>query len=634
MSSKPVARQRIVPAIPHRLTIRRAKVVPAGKSDQQIPDDKPKSTTPSAIEHKAEVRVNGVQHEDAPKHDDPAPLPNGTKDDEVKQPPIEKEPVAEPVAMKKLAEDKEPTEKEETTEKIEIAQKMEPVENKESNGVTAPPRRQQHHQDAQARPFVPRHQPRQSETLVFGGYQDSSSASPANPTTAFMPPPPVPVMPPSMAPYDGYPSAQQYSSTVPPAPMAVMGPPPQVNGHSFAHTNGTGVQLGSISSSPSHTPSIPLGDSAVATPDALTAHKLHAPLHSTFTMPPFDANLQHLVEFVSSYFGQQDFADYVLEIYSGNQSSNPVMLPVHGIVIARFPGLLKLVNTLPQSRTPHSRAPIVHVPRSYTFQDASAFADAMRYVYGGSVIEPMHVFNTPGSTPSSRMRYILSYLAAGHCFSAETIVVHAYNIASRILSFNELEVVLFFAICGYCLSERCLYGPYADQIVWQALCLIVSNIFPDFVLDTSAPEFVSLPRLPATPNSTSTSQSRPDSRSSSAFATSDAQRPMSSIRFGSATPSNSDTSSPNYILSSALLSLPFELLKMVLEHDMLVANLGIETLLSIASEIVRERERRRVDACNSMQEQKRNLEGVLLMGESVSRDATGTRLKLHCTRYT
>ena len=129
-----MARQRIVPAIPHRLTIRRAKVVPAGKSDQQIPDDKPKSATPSADEDKAGVRVNGVQHEDAPKHDDPAPLPNGTKDDEVKQPPIEKAPIAEPVAMKKLTEDKEPTEKGETTEKIEIAQEMEPVENKESNG--------------------------------------------------------------------------------------------------------------------------------------------------------------------------------------------------------------------------------------------------------------------------------------------------------------------------------------------------------------------------------------------------------------------------------------------------------------------------------------------------------------------
>jgi hypothetical protein len=31
MSSKPMARQRIVPAIPHQLTVRRAKVVPAGK---------------------------------------------------------------------------------------------------------------------------------------------------------------------------------------------------------------------------------------------------------------------------------------------------------------------------------------------------------------------------------------------------------------------------------------------------------------------------------------------------------------------------------------------------------------------------------------------------------------------------
>jgi hypothetical protein len=37
MSSKPLSRQRIVPAIPHQLAVRRAKVVPPGKSDHQLP---------------------------------------------------------------------------------------------------------------------------------------------------------------------------------------------------------------------------------------------------------------------------------------------------------------------------------------------------------------------------------------------------------------------------------------------------------------------------------------------------------------------------------------------------------------------------------------------------------------------
>ncbi|KAH0321918.1 hypothetical protein KCU71_g3696, partial [Aureobasidium melanogenum] len=636
MSSKAMARQRIVPAIPHQLTVRRAKVVPAGKSDQQPAGDKRKnaSLSTSADKSEAALRTNGIEHEDA--HHEKTELLNGAKDEQAKQAPAEEE----PVAIKELSVHKEPLEKEKLVEnKEELTAEKEVIDEKKKEvnvGVTAPiPRRQPHPQDAQALPFIPKHKHKHSESLVFGGLQDSSSASPADMSTSvFLPPPPMSAIPPAVNPYDSFPAAQPYPSAAPPAPVAVMVPPQLPNGHAFAHTNGAAAHLGSISSSPSRTPSVPLGDSAVATPDAYVPHKHHAPQPSYLPPPPLHNNAQHLADYVLSYWNQHEFADYLLELYSGNQSANPLMLPVHGIIIARYPGFLKLINSLPQTRT-HSRATIVHIPRSYCFADASAFADAMRYVYGGRLIEPMYIFSNPASTPTTRMRYVLSYLAAGHFLGAEPIVMHAYNMALRILGFNELETVLFFAACGWCLTENCLYGPYADQIVYQALYMIISSINADFVFDASAPEFSSVPRLPVSFNSTSTSQSRPDSRSSSVFASSDVQsgqRTMSSIRFGSATPSSSDTSSPNYLLSSALLSLPFDSLKIVLEHDQLVANLGFDTLLSIAGEVVRERERRRIDACNSLHDQKKNPEGVLLIGESVGRDATGTRLQLHATR--
>jgi hypothetical protein len=420
-----------------------------------------------------------------------------------------------------------------------------------------------------------------------------------------------------------------------PAPVAAMGHAPGLNGHASAHTNG---HFGSISSSPSHTPSlVPGADSSVTTPEPQLQHKPHAQ-HMPFSMPPFDSNVQHLADFVLSQWGVAEFADYILEMYSTNQSTKPLMLPVHGLIVARCPNLLKLINSLPQSRT-HSRAMVVHFPRSYYFQDANAFADALRFIYGGSLIDPTYLFNNPVSTSDSRMRYALSYLASGHCLNVESIVVHAYNIALRLISFSELEVVLFFAASGNCLREQCLYGPYADQIVWQALYFIVTNIYPEFVLDTSASELSSLPRLPSTSTSGSGPESRPDSRSSSSvFANSDApaqQNPITTIRFGSATPSSSsnDPLSPTYILSSVLLSLPFELLKTVLEHEQLLRSLGLDAILSIAGDVVRERERRRAEACSSLQDQKKSLDGILLMGESVGRDVTGTRLKLLSTRY-
>ncbi|KAI5272262.1 hypothetical protein E4T47_04385 [Aureobasidium subglaciale] len=630
MSSKAMARQRIVPAIPHQLSIRRAKVAPAGKSDQQIADDKGKSATPPVKTDKAPTHANAIEKEDAHQADKPAAHSNGVKE-EVKQTPAEKE----VVALKEPAQDNETFEQETAIKsKKEIAEKGVTHGVKNSNEVTAP-RRQPHHQDAQALPFIPKHQPKHSETLVFGGLQDSSSASPANLTNAFVPPPAMSVMPPNLAPYEGYVPAQQYAPT--PAPLAAMAAPP-VNGHAFQYANGAATQLGSMSSSPSRTPSVPLGDAAAtaaaATPDIHMPYKHHAQQSSYAGLPPFDNNAQHIADFVQSYWGQTQFADLILELYSGDQPNEPLMLPVHSLIIARYPGLLKLIHSLPRTIT-QTRAPIVHVPRSYCFQDASAFAEAVRYVYGSPLIDPMYIFGNPSGTPSTRMRFALSYLAAGHCLGAEPIVVHAYNIAYRILGAHELETVLFFAACGYCLSGNSLYGPYGDHIVWQAVIFMVSHLQPGF-FDASATELASLPRISNMDNSASTSQSRPDSRSSSVFASSDAQstqRPGSNVHLGSTTPSSSDAGSVNYVLSSALLSMPFELLRHVLEHEGLVRNLGIDAALTIAGDVVRERERRRIDACTALQDQKRAPEGILLFSEAVGRDASGTRVKLFSTRF-
>ncbi|KAG9594607.1 hypothetical protein KCU97_g5587, partial [Aureobasidium melanogenum] len=192
MSSKAMARQRIVPAIPHQLTVRRAKVVPPGKSDQQLAGDKGNSASPptSADKSEATPRTNGIEHEDA-QHEK-TELLNGAKDEQAKQAPAEEE----PVAIKELAVNKEPLEKEKIVEnKEELTAEKQVIDEKkkEVNGVTAPiPRRQPHHQDAQALPFIPKHKHKHSESLVFGGLQDSSSASPADMSTSvFLPPPPM-----------------------------------------------------------------------------------------------------------------------------------------------------------------------------------------------------------------------------------------------------------------------------------------------------------------------------------------------------------------------------------------------------------------------------------------------------------
>lgn len=130
-----MARQRIVPAIPHQLTVRRAKVVPAGKNDQQLVGDKGKSASPPTSadnNSEAATRTNGIEHEDAQHRDENVVLLNGSKDEHAKQVAAEEE----PVATKELAVNKELLDKEELDEsKEEPAAEKEVIdEKKEVNG--------------------------------------------------------------------------------------------------------------------------------------------------------------------------------------------------------------------------------------------------------------------------------------------------------------------------------------------------------------------------------------------------------------------------------------------------------------------------------------------------------------------
>ena len=132
-----MARQRIVPAIPHQLTVRRAKVVPAGKNDQQAAGDKGKSASLSASADNSEAatRTNGIEHKVAQQHDEKVVLLNGSKDEQAKQ-VVAKE---EPVAIKELAVNKESLDKEKLLEtKEELAAEKEVIdEKKEVNGKSS-----------------------------------------------------------------------------------------------------------------------------------------------------------------------------------------------------------------------------------------------------------------------------------------------------------------------------------------------------------------------------------------------------------------------------------------------------------------------------------------------------------------
>jgi hypothetical protein len=129
-----MARQRIVPAIPHQLTIRRAKVVPAGKNDQQLAGDKGKNAPLSASADKPDVstRVDAIEDANAHPRDESVIVINGAKDEQAKQLAAEEE----PVAIKELAVNKEASEEKQLVEnKEELPVKKDVTEEKkEANG--------------------------------------------------------------------------------------------------------------------------------------------------------------------------------------------------------------------------------------------------------------------------------------------------------------------------------------------------------------------------------------------------------------------------------------------------------------------------------------------------------------------
>jgi hypothetical protein len=138
-----MARQRIVPAIPHQLTVRRAKVVPAGKNDQQAADDKGKSASLSTSADKPDVTTSkaAIQDENAQQSDESPALLNGLKDEQAKELVAEEEPVAikEPAVNEELLEKEQLVENKEElpAEKEVVAEKKKEVideKKKEVNG--------------------------------------------------------------------------------------------------------------------------------------------------------------------------------------------------------------------------------------------------------------------------------------------------------------------------------------------------------------------------------------------------------------------------------------------------------------------------------------------------------------------
>ena len=316
------------------------------------------------------------------------------------------------------------------------------------------------------------------------------------------------------------------------------------------------------------------------------------------------------------YFNTLAYADCSLQITHQAKRFEPIGFVLHGLLIAQSPILRSLFVS---SELRESGQRDLQIEITDRFVTSASIEDALRVCYGES--PAMYETSTgPTSSLESPMDNALAYAAAGHVLQIPAITIAGIQAASRILTLGNIEKALAFVLDGGAgkewISPTVLqhsngssaddisiqssviatpessedivdasesrdtssflhpgtYAPHANPLLQRCLSFIKSQLSTTWELDTSARPLDDTDRLPVITESTSsTSKSR-----------------LGFIQFGDFPPENvSMASNENIIVSSILLSLPYSVLKDVLDL--------VEEPISqrITKAIIEERERRR-----------------------------------------
>ncbi|KAK3116381.1 hypothetical protein LTR53_003301 [Teratosphaeriaceae sp. CCFEE 6253] len=239
------------------------------------------------------------------------------------------------------------------------------------------------------------------------------------------------------------------------------------------------------------------------------------------------------------------------------------------------------------------------------------FWECVQYLYGGPLqqLENLHRASYEDGTHTGsgeRMESALGYVATASWLQLPAVAARAMVVVLSMLQWDTIASVLAFALDGglgsalavedgsemSCASSDDSLGkadivgipthePYSTELLHRLIDFMVHMFPPNFYTDAAAPQLASCPRLPPLPPAHESRSSRSDPR-------------LSQIRFGEL--SVEDHGRPSLVtttVSSILLSLPFPLLKCVLEHNGMVFQLGADTVASIMRQVVAEREVRR-----------------------------------------
>ncbi|KAK5107403.1 hypothetical protein LTR62_001307 [Meristemomyces frigidus] len=312
---------------------------------------------------------------------------------------------------------------------------------------------------------------------------------------------------------------------------------------------------------------------------------------------------------IRSQYGNPLLADCHLQILEEEEGARHY-LDAHKLILSRSPRLLDLI----QSSEPPASASLktqVQVPLRGQYLRLRQFIECVQYLYGGSLaaleqLRHPHAAKDGLVSNDERMRSALRHVAMASWLQLPVMAGRAIGIALTLLHWDTIPAVLSFALDGglgpaftvdassevSCSSSDDslgradgaglpTYDPYSTDLLHRIIDFSVHMFPPNFYLDGLAPQLQSCPRLPTLPPSHESRGSHSDPR-------------LTKIRFGNLSQEDHGRPSPSTtMLSSILLSLPFALLKCILEHNGLLYQLGADTVASIMRQVIAEREVRR-----------------------------------------
>lgn len=354
---------------------------------------------------------------------------------------------------------------------------------------------------------------------------------------------------------------------------------------------------------------------------AFHGHPRHVNLRPQPPMPPTNfghpevainlENAESLRDHVLSQLRNPELADCHLQI-SEQEGYGRQYLEGHKLILSRSSTLLSIIRSseAPAAATLKTQ---VHVQLKGNYIRIGPFLEAVKYIYGGP-LPPFDMFGAGGASAEDRMELALQHIATGAWLNIAPFAHRGVEVSASLLNWETVPQALGFALEGglapiwpiedgseekisTCSSDDSFnkpeaggsptYDPFSSGLLHRAIDFTVQQLPPNFYLDSTAPQLAACPRLPPFQPAHESKSSRSDPR-------------LSKIRFGEV-PAD-DHQRPSFAtttVSSILLSLPFPLLKFLLEHPVLSNRLGAETVASIMRQVVNEREVRRQKALNT-----------------------------------